>query len=117
MSEDGELPVAARLKLESVSSKIARPNTRRVLRFTAHTRVSVRSSHGDRSKAHIRDVSVFGCSLECDAAWLRGGMFVSIGLSSEWTVQAVVRWVREGRAGVEFLRPISEAEARMISID
>jgi len=117
MSEDGEPPVAARLKLESVSSKAARPMTRRAVRFAATSRVSVQSSHGDRSKAFLRDVSTFGCSLESDAIWMRSGMFVSIGLSRDWAVQAVVRWVRAGSAGVEFLRPISEADARTLSSD
>jgi hypothetical protein len=117
MLEDGEPVVAARLKLESVSSKPARPQTRRTIRFTAQSRASVTASNGDRSKARIRDVSVFGCSLECEAAWLRGGMFIAIALSSDWTIQAVVRWVRDGRAGVEFLRPISEADAWAISTD
>jgi hypothetical protein len=106
--------VAAKLKLESVSSRSPRPNTRRVSRIFARSRVAIQSSHGDRSKADIRDVSTFGCALDCDAGWLRPGMFIGIALGPEWTIQAVVRWVREGHAGTEFLRPISEAEAREI---
>jgi PilZ domain len=77
--------------------------------------LTVKSSHGDRSKANIHDVSVFGCSIDCDAVWLRSGMFVSLMLSPEWSIQAVVRWVRDNRAGIEFLRPISDAEAIEIS--
>ena len=109
--------MAAKLKLESVSSRQARPNSRRVARLFAHSRVTIRSSHGDRAKGRIRDVSTFGCALECDAAWLRTGMFMSIAVTSDWTIQAVVRWVRDSRAGVEFLRPISEIEVREISDD
>lgn len=104
----------AKLKLESVSSKHGRPLTRRTGRFLAHARVTIRSNHGDRAKGSLRDVSVFGCAVQCEATWLRTGMFVSIALSEEWSIQAVVRWVRDGRAGVEFLRPISEVEAREI---
>jgi PilZ domain len=111
------MPVAAKLKLESVSSRQARPQTRRVPRLFAHSRVTIRSNHGDRTKGRIRDVSIFGCSLDCDAAWLRTGMFVGIAVTSDWTIQAVVRWYRDGRAGVEFLRPITEAEVREISTD
>ncbi len=107
--------MTAKLKLESVSSRPARPQTRRVSRMFARSRVSVRSSNGDRSKANIRDVSTFGCALECDAVWLRPGMFIGISLSSDWVIQAVVRWVRDGRAGTEFLRSISEAEVHEIS--
>lgn len=107
----------AKLKLESVSSKHGRPLTRRSSRFLAHARVTLRSSHGDRAKGSLRDVSVFGCSVQSDAPWLRTGMFVSIALSNEWSIQAIVRWVRDGRAGVEFLRPISETEACELGSD
>lgn len=107
----------AKLKLESVSSKHGRPLTRRTSRFLAHARVTLRSNHGDRAKGSLRDVSVFGCAVQTEAEWLRTGMFVSLGLSGDWTIQAIVRWVRDGRAGVEFLRPISEAEAREIGSD
>ncbi|MFM5949030.1 MAG: PilZ domain-containing protein [Novosphingobium sp.] len=109
--------MAAKLKLESVSSRQVRPQTRRVQRLFAHSRVAIRSSHGDRTKGRIRDVSIFGCSLECDAPWLRTGTFVGIAITAEWTIQAVVRWIRDGRAGVEFLRPISDAEVYEISAD
>ncbi|MFN3516700.1 MAG: PilZ domain-containing protein [Novosphingobium sp.] len=107
----------AKLKLESVSSKHGRPLTRRASRFLAHARVTLRSSHGDRAKGSLRDVSVFGCSVQTAAGWLRTGMFITLGLSGDWTIQAIVRWVRDGRAGVEFLRAISEAEAREIGSD
>ena len=65
----------------------------------------------------IQDISVHGCHLETDAGWMRLGQFVSLRLSSDWTIQAVVRWVRDHRAGVEFLRPITDADAREISGD
>ena len=109
--------MVAKLKHESVSSRVARPNTRRVSRLFSHSRVTVRSSHGDRAKAKLRDVSTFGCSIESDAAWLRSGMFVGIAIDSDWTIQGVVRWYRDSRAGVEFLRPISEAEVQELSKD
>ncbi len=65
----------------------------------------------------IQDISVHGCHLETDAGWMRLGQFVSLRLSSDWTIQAVVRWVHDHRAGVEFLRPITDADAREISGD
>lgn len=107
----------AKLKLESVSTKHGRPLTRRTSRFLAHARVTLRSNHGDRAKGSLRDVSIFGCSVQSEAPWLRTGMFISLGLSDDWTIQAIVRWVRDGRAGVEFLRAITEAEARELGSD
>ena len=94
-----------------------RPNTRRVSRRIAEAVATVRSSGGDRCQARIRDVSTFGCSLLCDASWLRSGMFVSVQLTSDWSIQAVVRWARDGIGGVEFLRPISDSDAREIACE
>jgi len=109
--------VATKLKPEVAKQQAARPQTRRASRLRSQTRTTIRSSHGDRAKALIRDVSIYGCSLECDAGWLRNGMFLTLHLNAEWSIQAIVRWVREDRTGVEFLRPISEIEARAISED
>jgi len=94
-----------------------RPKTRRIARRPADAPVILRSSHGEQARAEIRDISVYGCSLACTADFLRGGTFVSLGLASDWSIQAIVRWSRAGLCGVEFLRPISAAEARAIADD
>lgn len=107
--------MVARLKLESVSSRPPRPQTRRTTRLLTSECVVIQSNHGDRSEADLRNVSTFGCSLQSDALWLRPGLFVAIALADDWTVHAVLRWVREGRAGAEFLRPISQAEAAALA--
>ena len=109
--------MAAKLKSVPAPQRQAIPQTRRATRFRSQTRAMVRSSHGDRSKALVCDVSVHGCCLQTDAAWLRLGQFVTLRLSSDWSIQAIVRWVRDERAGVEFLRPISDIDAREISGD
>lgn len=109
--------MAAKLKIDPALQRQPVPQTRRATRLRSHARAMLRSSHGDRSRALVRDVSVHGCSLETDAPWLRMGQFVSLRLSTEWTVQAIVRWVRDERAGIEFLRPITDADAREISGD
>ena len=96
---------------------VARPNTRRTARRIAGAVATVRSSHGERSRAQIRDVSVFGCSLVADVDWLRTGSFITLQFSPEWSVQAIVRWARNGVGGVEFLRAISEVDARAIAGD
>ncbi len=109
--------MTAKLKIESGAGKPMRREKRRITRFLSSSRVSVRSSHGDSCKADLGDVSVFGCALQTTAEWLRVGMFGSIGLSNDWTIQAIVRWSRDGRAGVEFLRPISEEDATEMAKD
>jgi PilZ domain len=77
--------------------------------------VLVQNTRGDRCIARLRDISTYGCNLLTDAEWLRAGNFVSIRLGAERTIQAVVRWSRDGASGVEFLRPIAEAEAERIA--
>jgi PilZ domain len=109
--------VAAKLKIDPALHRQPVPQTRRATRLRSQARALIRSNHGERGKALIRDVSVHGCSLDTDAAWLRLGQFVSLRLSTEWTIQAIVRWSRDGRVGVEFLRPITDADAREISGD
>jgi PilZ domain len=87
---------------------------RRISRRISGRSVIVKSSNGERAKAVIRDVSVYGCSLVGDAPWMRVGSFVAIVLSAERSIQAIVRWSRGGVSGVEFLRPIPDAEAENI---
>ena len=109
--------MSAKPKIAQYEAPAPRPNTRRTARRIAGAVATVRSSSGDRSKARIRDVSVFGCSLVCEADWLRASIFVTVQLSSDWSIQAIVRWARDGAAGAEFLRPISEDDARSIAGD
>jgi hypothetical protein len=109
--------VAAKAKIAKLEAASSRPNTRRASRRISEAVATIRSSSGERCRARIRDVSVFGCSLVCEAPWLRNGMFLTVQFTSEWSIQAVVRWAREGMGGVEFLRPISESDAREIACE
>ena len=110
----GGVRMSAKRKPARFETELARPNTRRATRRVAEAVATLRSAQGGRSRARVRDVSVFGCSLATDADWLRTGMFISLELSQTWTIQAVVRWNRGDICGVEFLRPISDAEMREI---
>ena len=83
--------------------------------MAASARVIVRSSHGDSGDARLGNVSTFGCALQCDASWLRTGLFVEIVLNDEWKVSGILRWVRGGKAGAEFLRQISQDDAALLS--
>ena len=103
--------MAAKTKLAPAPQETSRPLTRRGTRRPASSLVLVTSSHGDRAKAVLRDISIYGCNLVTEATWLRMGMFSGIRLNPERTVQAIVRWAREDTCGVEFLRPIPDAEA------
>ena len=109
--------MVAKAKIAKLESASPRPNTRRASRQIAEAVATIRSSSGERGRARIRDVSVFGCSLACDAPWLRTGMFLTVQMSSDWSIQAVVRWARDGIGGIEFLRPISDADAREIACE
>jgi hypothetical protein len=109
--------MSAKRKPMRLEAEQARPNTRRVSRRISEAVATVRSSHGNRSRARIRDISVFGCSLASDADWLRTGMFVSVEVTGDWTIQAVVRWAREGICGVEFLRPITDSDATALGAE
>ncbi|HPB22088.1 MAG: hypothetical protein RL702_1029 [Pseudomonadota bacterium] len=107
--------MVAKLKLGLSPAETNRPLTRRGTRRPASSLVLVTSSHGDRAKAVLRDISIYGCNLVSEDGWLRVGMFVGIRLSPERTVQAIIRWSREDTCGVEFLRPIPDAEADELS--
>jgi hypothetical protein len=63
----------------------------------------------------LRDISVHGCNLIDAAEWLRTGMFLTVHLSSDRSIQALVRWVRDNACGIEFLRPIPTDEADAIA--
>ena len=107
--------MAAQTKVQERLAAEPRPLTRRAERHAARADVMVESNHGDSTTARLNDISSYGCNVLTDAAWLRCGMFVSIALTADRTVQAIVRWVRDGSSGVEFLRPIPDAEADVLA--
>ena len=92
-----------------------RPLTRKAARRPARGMVGVRSSHGDQTVAELHDFSAFGCNIVSAAAWLRIGSFITLRLSDEHTAQAIVRWIRAGSCGVEFLRPLPYADAEQLA--
>ncbi len=79
---------------------------RRERRFAARAQASLRSSKGDCAQIAILDVSTHGCAIAAQDSLLRTGSFVSIGLGENPALAAIVRWVRDGTAGMEFLAPI-----------
>lgn len=94
-----------------------RPLTRRANRLPAASQIIVLSNTGEQAVAKLHDVSTYGCNLIGSAKWLRCGAIVVIELTPEKAVPAIVRWVRGGSCGAEFLRPISFADAEAHASD
>jgi hypothetical protein len=84
----------------------ARVERRRVVRSPAEVEALLLSSHGDEASVRLADVSSHGCNVRGEVPWLRPGSFVSIGFGDAPELRAIVRWMREGAAGMEFLQPI-----------
>lgn len=82
------------------------PKRRKVSRTPANTVARLHSSHGDSASVSLLDLSTHGCCVRGAAEWIRIGCFVSIALGEEPALQAIVRWVRDEAAGLEFLRPV-----------
>jgi len=94
------------------------PDRRKETRRATHAKAVVTTMQGEKSSGTIGDVSPIGCSFHSDSKWLRVGKFVAIALGKGQPVQAIVRWVRDDKAGMEFLRPItSENEDWLDLID
>lgn len=93
-------------QLARLQAAPARQERRKVSRTPAEVTARMSSVHGDEAYVRLSDVSTHGCSIRGEAEWLRTGAFVAIGFGEEADLHAVVRWVREGSAGMEFLRPV-----------
>ena len=74
--------------------------------LTAQAVAQLCSLDGENARVAVGDVSAHGCSVRCASAWLRAGRFVSIGIDDTPPLRAVVRWVRDDLAGLEFLRAV-----------
>ena len=92
-------------RLPTAANK-AEAERRQSPRYSALTAATLVSSRGETAQVSMVDVSTHGCCVSCDAGWLRTGAFVAIGLDENPMLQAIVRWVRDDSAGMEFLRPI-----------
>ena len=93
----------------SAPRKAIFPNRRRATRAVVQIEAAVTSAHGRAAQMGIGDISTHGCYLNSEEEWLRTGGFLAITLEGGSTLEGVVRWVRHGKAGVEFLRPVPSA--------
>ena len=87
------------------------PNRREFSRYSVKAEVEVANAAGAKAAMRVEDLSSHGCSIKGEVDWLRLGMILSIVLEHEPPVQAITRWVRGGKAGVEFFRPLNTAQA------
>jgi hypothetical protein len=87
------------------------PGRRKVARAIVQVEASVTSSRGDSAKMTINNVSTYGCNITGDAGWLKMGSFVGVALEGGQPLQAIVRWLRDDSAGLEFLRPVPAGNA------
>lgn len=76
----------------------------------------LRLSDGEERAIILRDISPSGCHLTGKIEALRPGAFVSIGLAKGDFIGAIVRWVRDGRAGLEFLRELGHDRAEWLDL-
>lgn len=103
--EDGVHIMSAMFARLPANDAESLPDRRRVSRSPAEVTALLLSAWGDEAEVRLADVSTHGCSIRSDAAWLRVGAFVSIGFG-ETPLRAVVRWIRDDAAGMEFLWPV-----------
>ena len=84
----------------------AATDRRRGPRHAIRAKAWLQSSGGKREQVAVIDVSSHGCAVNVEAAWLRAGSFVTVGIGEAPGLRAIIRWVRDGGAGMEFLGPI-----------
>jgi PilZ domain len=102
------VPLARLDNIPEPLSKAAPATRRREPRFSTWHDARLENAHGDSATVLLAEVSLHGCRIRADQPWLRTGAFVAISLAEGPGLQAIVRWVRDGAAGMEFLRPIPD---------
>lgn len=83
-----------------------RANRRREPRGTVSLSAILAFPSGRTAPGILADVSLHGCSIRTADDWLRPGSFVKVGFDEESMLGAIVRWVRDGAAGMEFIGPV-----------
>ena len=99
-------PVNMELARLAASSREMAEERRQHPRHPASAIALVRSIYGQETESTLVDISLHGCCVRCEASWLKTGSFVAVSLEGEPALQALIRWVRNGAAGMELLGPI-----------
>lgn len=86
---------------------------RQDVRLAAHGSVTITSWSDEPIQCRLSNITLHGCNLTPELGSFRIGQIIAIKLTEHVTAGGIVRWVRAGRAGIEFLRPISPALVEM----
>ncbi len=91
---------------------------RKEIRQTIQSEVGIDTGNGDWRMFPLTDLSPHGCNLNA-ADWpFRTGQFLSLRISRSGRLEGIIRWVRDGHIGIEFVRPLSnEIIEKMTSPD
>jgi hypothetical protein len=92
-------------RMQSLPADLRRER-RKASRYPAEVTATLLSAGGAIAEVRLADVSTHGCNVKGDVEWMRAGAFVSIGFEDEPPLGAIVRWTRDGAAGMEFLKPV-----------
>jgi PilZ domain len=98
--------MTASLARLTTADHITAADRRREPRRQAFALATLGSARGETAEVQIADVSEHGCAVRGAAGWLRAGGFIDIAIGTAPALPALVRWLRDGCAGMEFLRPI-----------
>lgn len=103
--------------LNSFSSTLCRDaDRRREQREPLGTMASLLKPGKSPAEALLTDVSLYGCCVETGADWVRPGRCVAIGLAGGDTLDSIVRWSREGLAGLELLHPATANQLEWLAL-
>lgn len=94
------LPIASRQELAS------RDDRRRHLRGSGSIEAHLVAAGREPCEALLTEMSPHGCCAQTEADWLWPGRFVAIVPFGEEPLECIVRWTRDGTAGLELLRPL-----------
>jgi len=89
---------------------------RRDPREPRSTTASVVMAGKQPAEALLSDISTYGCCVGTAADWLRPGRCVSIGLAGGLKIDTIVRWKRDGLAGLELLHPVTADQLEWLAL-
>jgi hypothetical protein len=79
---------------------------RRTTREPVAMRAQCRTVHGRSGEVVITDLTASGCCIFAKGVLPRAGVAVRIRPENFEAIAGVVRWARDGQAGIEFDRPL-----------
>lgn len=92
-------------RIEAIGDAVL-PLRRKVHRSQVQIEARVTSSRGDSAMMTICNASSHGCNIRGEATWLRNGSVIGVTLDERPMLLGIIRWVRDGAAGLEFMRPV-----------